>query len=96
MKWVLQCCHVRAREHRRDGVLETLVRVRHDELEPASPRPLRSRRKVSHPVPFSLVTTSIPSTSRCPSQLTAVAIMAHTLTMRPPSRHLTTSASIHR
>ena len=33
--------------------------------------------------------------SRLPSELTAVAMTQQTLTMRPASRHLTTSASSH-
>src|SRR5204862_5124718 len=45
------------------------------------------------PAPSSAVTTSRPSDSRKPARLTPTACTTQTLTVRPPSRHFTTSAS---
>src|SRR5579859_7963851 len=62
---------------------------------PERPRAARPRRNASHPAPSSLVVTSTPRISRCPSLLTPVAIRACTFTVRPPSRTFWVSASIH-
>ena len=62
---------------------------------PARPRATSPRRNASQAAPSSAVTTSRPSDSRKPSRLTPTACTTQTLTVRPPSRHLTTSASEH-
>ena len=63
---------------------------------PDSPRVTRPRRKASQNAPSSLVSTSMPSTSRFPSALTAVATTPPTWVMRPSSRPRWVSASSQR
>ena len=63
---------------------------------PVRPRATRSRKNASQPAPSSALVTCSPSSSRCPSALTPVAISACTLTTRPASRTLSTSASAAR
>ena len=93
MKWVRQRCQaapgsVAAIASTRPGCASELT-----SLTPARPRATRPRTKASQAAPSSAVTTSRPSDSRKPSALTPTAWTTQTLTVRPPSRHFTTSAS---
>src|SRR6266540_3204517 len=93
VKWVRQRCQatpgsVAAIASTRPGCASEVT-----SLTPARPRATNERRKASQAAPSSLVTTSRPSDSRKPSWLTPTACTTQTLTVRPPSRHLTTSAS---
>ena len=93
MKWVRHRCQRRSRQHRSDGVLQTLVGVGDDEADPESPRATRPRRKAVHPAPSSVVKTSSPRTSRCPSTFTPVAITMATFTPGRPLATFWTKAS---
>ena len=62
---------------------------------PESPRATRPRRNASQPAPSSVVITSRPRISRCPSRFTPTAMTTATLMIRPPSRTFWVSASIH-
>ncbi len=67
-----------------DGALQALVGVGDTSFTPLRPRRTRSRRKVDQKGSASLGPMCKPMISRLPSVLTATAIMAATLTMRPP------------
>lgn len=78
-----------------DCLFEALTGVRGDELD-AGESAADQAAQESQPAPSSVVRTSLPRTSRCPSLLTAVPTTTAALTTRPPSRHLTARASSHR
>ena len=82
-------------QHRRHGILEALVGVADNQLDPPRPRATSERRNAVQAAPSSAAPTSNPRISRCPSALTPVATSAAVLTTRPCSRTLTTSASSH-
>ena len=62
---------------------------------PERPRATSDRKNAVQPAPSSVVNTSTPSTSRCPSTFTPVAMTHATFTIRPPSRTFWVSASTH-
>lgn len=85
MKWV------RHRRQPAPGSTEAMASVRPwwasliTRDTPVSLRATRPRKNAFHQAPSSVVITSRPSTSRCPSPLTPTATTQATLTIRPAS-----------
>jgi len=95
VKWVRQRCHTAPSKTEPMASVRPAWESDTMSLTSVSPRALSPLRNALQAAPSSAVTTSMPKTSRCPSELTPVAMTQHKLTMRPASRHLTTSASSH-
>ncbi len=92
MKWVRQRCQV-APNVEAIASMSPGCASETTSWTPESPRATSPRRNASHPAPSSVVMTSMPRTSRCPSALTAVATTTATDWMRPASRTFTNIAS---
>ncbi len=96
MKWVRQRCQLEPGSVAAMASWSPLWASEVTLTTPVSPRLTRLRRNASQPAPSSVVTTSTPRISRRPSSLAPTATTTATLTIRPPSRDLTTRASSQR